>query len=494
MKRLPFLTALLPACLLALSAPAEARPVSATLFPGGALVTEEDSLLPEGGRIAFVFPAGADADSLTVSLSRGVETGRRLSLLKGEAAPAVAALQQEADALRGENALREAGLSGIGAMRQFWSQPPYLLDGGNAKALEGRMGRSAEETAERLASLAKEEAALVADLRQDQRRLSALEARIRELGVQNADTRQCLLDIRDSGDGHVTVRWTYWLEGAGWRPQYRVDADSAKGRVTVRMDAAVTQHSGMDWEGVDVTLSSANELHQVSPPALRDWTLGETGRPAFARKNMVAMAAVPAIPSSQQAGSLHWPLGEMDVPAGSAVSRLVAEYGFDAPIRRLLRPAQDSRAWLEAALGPDPKPVLPAGHAVFTTDGTQTARGHFQLAPQDRSIPLGIDQFVNVEVREMAGGPEQGKAGILRWDRTFTITSGHDEAVAVRVEEAVPVARDARIRIDVRTEPQATFGEGRSRMFWEMDLPARGSLALHSLVRAEMPEKADERP
>ena len=64
-----FLAALLP--LLAFSAPADARPVAETLYPAGAVVTEETEAVPDGGRIVLHLPAGADAASLSVSLSRG---------------------------------------------------------------------------------------------------------------------------------------------------------------------------------------------------------------------------------------------------------------------------------------------------------------------------------------------------------------------------------------------------------------------------------------
>ena len=107
MKRMPLLPALL--FCLALAVQAEARPVAATLYPAGALITEETEAVPAEGRIVLQLPAGADASSLSVSLSRGGVLNRTIALRPGLAAPAVAALQQEAEELRGVPPDRSAG-------------------------------------------------------------------------------------------------------------------------------------------------------------------------------------------------------------------------------------------------------------------------------------------------------------------------------------------------------------------------------------------------
>ena len=63
----PFSAAML-ALLLSLPVQAEARPVSATLYPGGAAVTEEELAMPDQGRIRLTLPAGIDAASLDITL------------------------------------------------------------------------------------------------------------------------------------------------------------------------------------------------------------------------------------------------------------------------------------------------------------------------------------------------------------------------------------------------------------------------------------------
>ena len=168
MKSLPLLTALLPACLLALSVPAEARPVAATLYPAGAVVTEEAEAIPDGGRIVLQLPAGADAASLSVSLSRGGVLSRTLTLLPGQLAPAVKALQKEADALRDTMSLRAGELASVSAMRSFWSQPPYSLSAPSLEILNGLMEKLSRDSARQMDAIDEQEATLRADIRHAQ--------------------------------------------------------------------------------------------------------------------------------------------------------------------------------------------------------------------------------------------------------------------------------------------------------------------------------------
>ena len=263
MKRMPLLPSLL--FCLTLAVQAEARPVAATLYPAGALITEETEAVPAEGRIVLQLPAGADAGSLSVSLSRGGVLNRTLTFLPGQPAPAVKALRKEADALRDSISLKSSELASVSAMRSFWSQPPYSLSAPSLEMLNGLMEKLSQDSAQQMASISKKEAALRAEIRGMERQASALDARIRTLGKKNADVQECVLTVDGTGSGSIVVRWSYWLDDAGWKPQYRVAADSSTGKVRICMQAALSQESGMDWNGVELTLASTNRLHSVQP-------------------------------------------------------------------------------------------------------------------------------------------------------------------------------------------------------------------------------------
>jgi len=510
MKRMPrLLSALLPLFCLSLAVQAEAKPVAATIYPAGAMITEEAEAVPADSRIVLTLPAGADTGTLSVSLSRGGVLNRTIALRPGLAAPAVAALQQEAEELRGAIALKKAELSGNAAMRQFWTQPPYSLSAPSVEMANSLMDTFSKESKRKLKGLAAREAELLADLSDLQKHADDLDARIRLLGKQNADMQECVLAVDGTGSGPVTVRWSYWLNDARWAPQYRVAADSSTGKVKICMQAALSQESGVDWNGVDFTLASSNRLNSVNPPALRPWVIGQNSYDAAPRVMMSKAAlrtnkeaALPAA-SADEAG-LTWSLGRMDLPASATVTRLVGLHELGSKFSRLLRPRQSDSVWLYAALDEDalaakPALLLPAGQASFLVDGRETARGSFRFGPADREIFFGIDQLMKAEVVQTSvqddappaffGGDESGSSRVEQWSWVSTIHNGHDKAVALRVEEAAPIARDAEVKVSVSTSPKAKLEAEKSRYVWELSLPAREKTELRYEVKAVIPER-----
>lgn len=503
MKRMPrLLPALLPLFCLALAVQAEAKPVAATIYPAGAMVTEEAEAVPADGRITLTLPAGADTGTLSVALSRGGVLNRTVTPLPGQPSPAVLALQKEADALHALMDMKRAELAGVISMRQFWTRPPYSISAPSVEMANSLMERFAKESRAKLDGIARQEAALRAELRGLEHRLSALEARIRELGKQNAGVLECSLAVDGTGNGPVSVRWSYWLGNAGWHPLYRVAVDSVTGNVRIGMQAALSQKSGMDWEGVELTLASSDRLSKVAPPALRPWVIGQDSHDAAPRVMLAkaaprANAEAAAAPASSDEAGLTWALGRMDLPAASTVTRLVGLHELDAKFSRLLRPGRSSDIWLcasleDAALAGKPFPLLPAGQASFLVDGRETARGAFSLGPSSRDIFFGIDQLMKAETDEVAAStalPASPDGETRQWSWNTRISNGHDKAVALRVEEAAPIARESGVQIRVFSEPPARLEKDRSRYAWELSIPARQNADVRFEVKAGMPER-----
>ncbi|WP_446425492.1 DUF4139 domain-containing protein [Mailhella sp.] len=497
---------LFPAFLLLLSflaaSAAQARPVAVTLYPSGALVTEEESMKPQDGRITLDLPTGADESSLVFSLSQGSVLGRTVRLMPGEASPSVAALLREADALRDEMDLKYGELANVSAMRDFWSQPPYSLNAPTLELLESLMDAVARSADEKLAFLAEKEALLRADLRVMERRASALDARIRGLGKENADKRLCVLDVQGTGFGPVTVRWSYWLSQARWSPQYRLSADTDSRQVRIRMDAAITQNSGMDWNGVELTLASAEKLNSVEAPALRSWVLDAAPALYAARASVgmksAAMTNADTVPApGMESAGLLWKPGRVDAASGATVARLLSEHLIPVKIERLMRPTQSRDAWIEARFDDAVArelPLMPAGQATFLVDGVENARGTFRLLPDSRSVSFGVDQLIRADVREIMADTNGLKDGghtaaeTRQWAWKAVIHNAHPFPAALRVEEPASVARNAAVSISAVTSPAAVLDADRSRYVWELELPASSSLSLRYEVKAVFPE------
>ena len=72
---------------------------------------------------------------------------------------------------------------------------------------------------------------------------------------------------REEGKGGV-IRLNYLVGSVAWRPEYKVRAGKVTEDVRVDYQANLMQHSGEDWNRVNMTLSNAQPMLNASPPEL----------------------------------------------------------------------------------------------------------------------------------------------------------------------------------------------------------------------------------
>lgn len=476
-------TPLLALLLLASPAAVWAKPVSVTLYPQGASVTEEETFQPEKD-IVITLPAGAEAESLSFSLSAGSVLETRLRA-DAKPSPAMKALQKELEEVRDGLSRVAAERESLTCERLFWADPP--MEAKDKKALE----KQAALSAARLEKIAGRDIALSARERELEQKSRALEARMEALGSHNKGMQTCTLTLEEPPSAPLAVRWTYFLPGSSWQPSYRVLADEKAGTVRVLMDAVLRQQSGADWKNVDVTLASAEDARRVNPPSLPDWVIGEE-RPVMRSMNLMAAKAMDsesAVLTQELATGQSWKLGHMDVPAEGQLTRFVASHELAASFCRLVRPLQDTRAYVMATLTPDSVPLLPAGQAVFQVNGTENARGVFRLGPDRKDIFFGVDQLVGVRADDLPTGhaAEGSKANV--WRRSVDVVNGHSSPVSVRVEIAAPILRNSAMSLAEESTPKAELEEKGSRYVWRLDIPARESRNILQSVTVTMPEE-----
>lgn len=75
-----------------------------------------------------------------------------------------------------------------------------------------------------------------------------------------------LLDVWAAEAGEVELEIDYLVPGAAWRPSYLLDLSSEP--PTLRVEATIWQHSGEDWKGVEIEVSTERAADQLDPPAV----------------------------------------------------------------------------------------------------------------------------------------------------------------------------------------------------------------------------------
>jgi len=101
---------------------------------------------------------------------------------------------------------------------------------------------------------------------------------------------EAVLFLEKRGAQPEAVRISYMVSGCGWEPSYNFRADSATGKVRVEYYAMISQMSGEDWDGVNLTLSTASPALSAAGPGLAPFRVALGGRAQPGQKGQKGQA------------------------------------------------------------------------------------------------------------------------------------------------------------------------------------------------------------
>jgi uncharacterized protein (TIGR02231 family) len=351
------------------------------------------------------------------------------------------------------------------------------------------VGRGMDET---LKSKREQEIALRAAAA-DVRRLEQELARVRT-GV--AQTTEVKVQARAGAAGTAHFAVTYEVPDASWAPVYDARLDPEKGDLDLTLRGEVRQQTGEDWDGAQLTLSTAHPAAAAMPepepwfvgfehPVATDFFRKSIGKEETMKSAGIAGAldnnlrdlqvATPAREAVATADVGEFALtyhvaGTQTVPADGEPHAFVADRRtFPAHLQVRTHPVAEPVAYLYAVLTNDGAP-LPGGRVSLYRSGVLVGQSAMDpVRPgEERRLAFGADD--RVRVSRAVDTDQAGKSGLFggkrRIERRYVIEVGnfHAHPVEVSVYDRVPVARDEAIEVkyldDWATAPSETDVEG----------------------------------
>ncbi|MBA7482406.1 hypothetical protein ES707_17892 [subsurface metagenome] len=106
----------------------------------------------------------------------------------------------------------------------------------------------------------------IAELQKDR---ELLERQRKELAAGRSRTEnEAVLFLSRAGGKKVSIELSYLVNNANWQQQYNLRANPGKSNVLIEYNAVVNQTSGEDWNGVALSLSTAETTMVAAPPIL----------------------------------------------------------------------------------------------------------------------------------------------------------------------------------------------------------------------------------
>ncbi|MGV3483982.1 MAG: mucoidy inhibitor MuiA family protein [Planctomycetaceae bacterium] len=271
---------------------AASKITSVTLYRDQALVTRVIPLEPgEGMRTVFVanLPELLVADSVyaegddQVSI-RAVRVSSRQQAMSGrdevrELETELEGLQSTKQVMTSELEVLQKNLDSLDQMISFTastSRGDLNVGALDAEVLTQLVEFSMEKRAELASSLVGKRL----ELEELQKRTDLATRRLQQLtSSKQTNVFEAKVFVEVKANEPSEIRLSYLVGGCGWSPQYNVRGELQKPTIELRYSALVQQMSGENWDGVNLTLSTASPTVSAAGPMLTPFRVQGTTSP-----------------------------------------------------------------------------------------------------------------------------------------------------------------------------------------------------------------------
>ena len=307
---------------------------------------------------------------------------------------------------------------------------------------------------------------------------------------------------------------SYLVNNCSWEPVYEIRAYPEKEKVTVRYQVSVYQYSGENWDGVELTLSSAQAGASSHIPTLYPITLNKI-EPMVMRKTasmkmemqedamVFPMASAPMVEMEAPVFVANYSSYQVTLPQSFTMKSgqdrkksLIAETEVDGEFWTVVAPKHDPRAYLAAEVkNAFEMPLLP-GESVLFVDDQLVGRSYLSQTPVGEKIELSLGLNENITVERENGKLNEEDRGIFgkrtRLSRQyFTSIENHSgRSQRIVVKDQFPVSQNEKIEVKPIEPAEGSVDvEANTGLFsWDFKLEAKATRKLETRFDVVFPD------
>ena len=364
------------------------------------------------------------------------------------------------------------------------------------------------------------------------KQINKLKQELKQVAVNQRETRTAKLHVKSDTATELTLKLTYQIRGARWAPVYDADLDTTTGKIELKTLAQISQRTGEDWKGVDVTLSTLRPSAGTQLPELNPWVLDfmpDLPPPSAMMKNKsfrmaesVEMDAMQteSVELTASAGAAPVPMKKMVQQQSQLISTdFSAEYkvpgvisldsgsnkrrfaltsqNYDADVRLASAPRQDPRAMILAKTKHTGETPLLAGSLSLYRNGSFVGNTFLQqkLSGEELKLSFGEDDKVKIKFlpdpdKKRKDGLLFGKKKVVERHYQLSIHSNHDKPFEISLYDVLPVAANENIKVKLLgdTPSKKDVDDKKGVMSWERTLKPKQDTKLKYGYTVSYPE------
>jgi uncharacterized protein (TIGR02231 family) len=476
-----------------------------TLFPNSAKILETAKINPKcdkGKCISVVtLPSQADPESLVVSLPQ--QSRVKIEDVQVKPVPVqdetkIAELRKQIAGLESGKKEMQAKLQALEAQLKFWqaqtkAKTKTLAD---TNKLADTIGKNVRRDNQ-------EKFAIETQLEKTEKNLKKLQEELNQAAGKKETAWKMTLTTSGAGQNEIFFSYTYSLAGCGWLPLYRIEALPAVKSVSFSWEAEIWQSSGEDWKQVQLNLATLQPVINVNPPEIPEWIIKprvlykasrskNIAAPLMQKEELSDDEALGAIPAETKNTTYSvWSLGKKNIPAGNRQRLKIKDESWPAEFLFLARPSINPQAFVRARIKLEQPAEIPPGQAIFVIDGAILGKREFSFAGSEETLFFGTSPLISVTSSTIAD--KSGAKNIFQnkqtrnWQWLIEAKNSSNTNIKLRIEEPVPQARDKRILLTFKQNPEPAEKD-HAKFVWLLDVPAQQKKTIQTNIELEAPK------
>lgn len=502
-----------------------------TVYLSGAQITREAELILKPGDNEFLFKGLANSinpSSIQASAPQDViinSVSHEINYLKPqELSPRRRQLQDSLQLVNDKIGVINESLA-VYSTEKGMLQANQKLGGQNKGVTAAELAKAADFFRTRLDDLSRRTFKLDKERKELQDVRKRLQAQVKELNIRkNQASNDIVLKVRATKSGKRKVAIRYLVNGAGWVPAYDLRVQDTDSDIKLTYRADVSQTTGIDWEDIRLTLSSANPNQGGSKPVLSQWNLyayapgayrndrsrgylfkSEEGRTqTITSKSEVerdkkmdsgkTLADYTTVVQGATSAEFRIDIRQNIPSDGKAQQVSIQDANLPASYLHTAAPKLDPDAFLLAQVTEWESLNLLAGSVNIFFEGTYIAESYIDPAyTQDTlDFSLGRDKKVVVERNQLKDYSKVRNLGANR-ERTFAyefvVRNTKKSEVELILQDQIPVSMDEDITVKIEEDTDGQIDPDTGIITWKLKLAPAETKKIKLVFSVKHPKK-----
>lgn len=327
----------------------------------------------------------------------------------------------------------------------------------------------------------------------------------------------------------TTLNINYAVNNAGWIPHYDLYVKDQKSPIDLAYKANIYQDSGINWEGVNLTLSTGNPTLGATLPALSSWYINSYEAPTVVLESapyrdsehayMTLEKSSDVLPvvsprsttksSSRQSNALT---DYVTVDAGgiNVSYRIALPYTIpsdrkthtvfvnntkvNSEYQYILTPELDSDAFLVAKISEFKDLNLLPGNTTIYYQNAFVGEGKIPRIDQNQSFEISLGRDKRITATRQADKNQSSSTGIFGNDREksygyqLNVQNNSPETQKIVIRDRMPMLQDKRITFSQVKLDGATKEDSSGILSWELQLEPQSQKTIEYSYKVRYPK------